>query len=647
MEKHAFQPIDELRFKRMLSARLSPDGTRAVYAIKENDLEKENSFTHLWMIHLGTRQTRQLTRGETTNHSPEWSPDGKQIAFLSNRSGKTQIHLLPVEGGESLQFTRLPQGVGDGPHWSPDGTAIAFTAGPGGEPADLSKPYRITRAVYRYDGIGYLDPAVQNVYVQRLNETEPQQLTDHRFLAHALRWSPGGSRILYIAAQDPDRFDLFGAAIHAVDLHKQDKQLLNQNWGWITAGEWTRDGKEIVFSGMPLGKAMGAKADLWLLDLNSGDKRLLTGSLQTGYAYGFGPYQLLDDTAVLGTVPFHGMDELYRIPLDGGAAQKVMTGERGVQLQDIRGNQVLFIQSTPENPGELGVHNLASGEEQIVTAVNSDWLQEINLPRVETLHFINPDGLEIEGWLMLPAEGQPPYPTILYNHGGPHGAYGYSFRPDFLILTGAGYAVLYINPHGSVGYGDAFSAGLSGQWGLKDYPDLMAGVDYVIQKGWSDPDRLGVCGLSYGGYLTTYIVGQTRRFKAAVAENPITDLVSRYGTADMGPWGSLGELGGKPHEIPEVYRVSSPITFAHLCTTPTLLIQGENDYRCPAGQSEQFYTTLRANGCPAEMLRLPNMPHVGSISGPIPVQKAQNEALLEWMNRYIPINPDKKSTDGQ
>jgi dipeptidyl aminopeptidase/acylaminoacyl peptidase len=203
------------------------------------------------------------------------------------------------------------------------------------------------------------------------------------------------------------------------------------------------------------------------------------------------------------------------------------------------------------------------------------------------------------------------------------------------MLAGAGYAVLFTNPRGSRGYGDAFATALSGNWGVMDYKDLMAGVEYVIERGFTDPDRLGVCGLSYGGFMTCFTVGQTDRFQAAVAENPITDLVSRYGTADMGPWGSISEIGGKPHEIPEVYRRSSPITYAHRCTTPTLLIQGEADYRCPAGQSEQFYTHLKANGCITEMMRLPGMSHVGSITGPINVQKTQNEALLGWMNRYV------------
>ena len=262
-------------------------------------------------------------------------------------------------------------------------------------------------------------------------------------------------------------------------------------------------------------------------------------------------------------------------------------------------------------------------------------LPSLNFRRSKNCLYHTVDGTPIQGWLLLPNQGEPPYPTILYIHGGPHGWYGYQYGSDFQMLAGAGYAVLFVNPRGSTGYGDAFATALSGNWGVLDHKDLLDGVDYAIETGFADPDRLGICGLSYGGYLTTYTIGQTNRFKAAVAENPITDLVSRYGTADMGPWGSLSELGGKPHEIPDVYRRGSPITYAHNCTTPTLLIQCEQDYRCPAGQAEQFYGHLKANGCIVEMLRIPGVSHVASITGSIPVQKAQNEALLDWMQRHV------------
>jgi dipeptidyl aminopeptidase/acylaminoacyl peptidase len=223
----------------------------------------------------------------------------------------------------------------------------------------------------------------------------------------------------------------------------------------------------------------------------------------------------------------------------------------------------------------------------------------------------------------------------LYIHGGPHNAFGHIFFFEFLVLAGAGYAVLFINHRGSSGYGDRFCSQTIGNLGNLEYQDMMAAVDYVVDKGLADPDRLGCCGLSGGGHLTCWIVGHTERFKAAVAENPITNFVSFYGVSANGVRIAVDELGGHPHEIPNVYRRCSPITHAHRCTTPTLLIQGENDRNCPPEQSEQFYTALKANGCPTEMLRLPNGVHTGSLLGPPIVRRTQDEALLEWMNRYV------------
>jgi dipeptidyl aminopeptidase/acylaminoacyl peptidase len=203
------------------------------------------------------------------------------------------------------------------------------------------------------------------------------------------------------------------------------------------------------------------------------------------------------------------------------------------------------------------------------------------------------------------------------------------------MLCGAGYAVLMVNHRASTGYGDEFSTAIKGDWGNLDYTDLMAGVDYAIARGIADPERLGVCGLSGGGNLTCWTIGQTDRFKAAVPENPVTNWISFYGVSDIGPWFAVEQMGGHPHEIPEVYVRCSPITYAHRCKTPTLLIQGEHDWRCPAEQSEQFYTVLKANGCTVEMLRLPKASHAGTIVGAPINRRIHNEALLDWMDRYV------------
>jgi dipeptidyl aminopeptidase/acylaminoacyl peptidase len=254
---------------------------------------------------------------------------------------------------------------------------------------------------------------------------------------------------------------------------------------------------------------------------------------------------------------------------------------------------------------------------------------------VERLSLRGADGAAVEGWLLEPARGGKPWPTVLFIHGGPHLGFGSVFSLDAHLLAGAGFAVLMVNQRGSRGYGDEFANRIIGDLGSLDCQDLMSAVDHVVDRGVADPERLGCCGLSYGGYMACWIGGQTPRFRALAAENPITNFTSFYGTSDIGHPYCLRELGGSPVELSELYRRCSPISFAHRCSTPTLLLQHEEDYRCPASEAEQFYAALESRGCPVEMVRFPGSSHNGAISGPPPVRRAQNRALLEWMTRFL------------
>ncbi len=639
--KRNFGLLDDLRYARIGSARIAPNGQTVVCDLKRNDLENEKTSTSLWRIDLQSNELRQLTADTFNSASPAWSPDGKQIAFLSDRNGKNQIFLLPSASGEARQFTDLEQGVDGAPVWSPDGKTIAFTTPLSAEPRDPMAPYRVTRSVYRFDGIGYLDDAVQNIYVQSLAGGDPKQLTDDAHLDRTLRWSPDGSEILYLASHDPDRADLFSAKLHLVNLEGVLEEILGLDWGFIKSADWMPDGQRIVVAASTGAQPMATKDDLWIIDRDGGNIENRTRDFNRGVEVQWYPVfssgkLLKSGTSALVNVAERGSKGIYSVALSGESNQQpLLGGDRTLTLQDADATRMLFLSGDLSNPGDLHIAALDGSQERQITNFNQELINSIAFPKIENLAYETDDGAQIQGWLLIPNQGEPPYPTILYIHGGPHGWYGNQYGSDFQMLAGAGYALLFVNPRGSTGYGDEFATALSGNWGVLDHKDLLAGVDHVIDKGFADPDRLGICGLSYGGYLTCYTIGQTNRFKAAVAENPITDLVSRYGTADMGPWGSLSELGGKPHEIPDVYRRGSPVTYAHNCTTPTLLIQCEHDYRCPVGQSEQFYAHLKANDCIVEMVRIPGVSHTASITGPIPVQKAQNEALVEWMDTYI------------
>lgn len=646
--KRLIQPDDLFKMQFLQGAALSPDGTKIVYALSRYDEESDSDKVALWLINLETNELRQMTSGDHQDTNPRWSPDGKSIGFMSTRSGTPQLYILPVDGGEARQLTKLEQGVRDGPIWSPDGKTIAFTVGlPPDVAPDLSKPYRVTRTVYRFDGMGMLDPLVQNIYIMDVDGGEPRQLTDDTFLDIGLKWSPDGKQILYSAAMAVDRSDGFNPILSIVTLEGEVTRLL-EGWGSIEGGHWLPDGKHIAFVGTEAVKPVGSKNDLWVLSLSDDGKPInRTATLEVGVAGGIQPdmpafglvrsvgAEVLGDDAYI-NVQHGGEIHIYRIALFGDERYEcLINGERSCLPIDLAAEKLLFAVSTLGNPLELHISDLDGSNQTQVTHINTAFFEGIQSSEVEHLWWTSVDDVQVEGWYIKPPEGEAPYPTVLYIHGGPHSAFGNMYSFDFQMLNGAGYGVLAVNHRASLGYGDAFSTAIKGDWGNLDYHDLMTGVDFAIEQGLADPDKLGVCGISGGGNLSCWIVGQTDRFKAAIPENPVTNWLSFYGVSDLGVWFAVEELGGHPHEVPDVYVKCSPITYAHQCTTPTLLVQGENDYRCPAEQSEQFYNVLRANGCTVEMLRLPNSPHVGSIGGPPPLRRAQNEAMLEWFDRYI------------
>lgn len=623
--------------------------------ISHVDAEKEEEYVAIWLLSRETGKSRQFTAGLARDTSLQWSPDGKQIAFLSSRGDKPQIYLIPVDGGEARALTAMKQGIGSGPAWSPDGKHIAFTAGPEIDPPDQAKPYRVTRHIYRFDAVGYLDNMVQDIYLIPSEGGDPKRLTRDNCQNGMPVWSPDGHEILFSATMFPDSHRVY-PALKVVTLDGEVRDLV-KDWGDAISAAWMPDGKQVVFIGGPFGRPIGSQNDLWMVDRGGGDPACRTagftfqvgGGLQADMpVYRAFPNILVSEdgqTAYVqvqegGTVP------IYCVALNGPEYwAPVVTGERSCIPLDIDDKRLLFAVSTLDNPLDLHIAAMDGSNEQRLTNLNAELLAERDFPTVERLSFLSSDGVQVEGWIMKPCIGKAPYPTILYIHGGPHSGFGHIFSFDFQMLAGAGYAVLFINQRGSTGYGDEFSTRIIGDWGNLDYKDLMAGVDFAIAKGIADPDHLGCCGLSGGGNLTCWIVGQTDRFKAAVPENPVTNWVSMYGVGDIGPWFAPAEMGGLPHEIPEVYRRCSPITYAHRCTTPTLLIQGEHDYRCPTEQSEQFYAVLKASGCIVEMVRLPASFHAGSIRGTPVLRRVQNEALLDWMNRYL-LGAEPHKEDG-
>jgi dipeptidyl aminopeptidase/acylaminoacyl peptidase len=646
-------PEDLFSFRFVVAADISPDGTRVVYAqtrIAPGETEDDDEVEHsdLYLLAVESGEVRQLTVSHSTNSQPAISPDGSTVAFLSTRTEKPQLWLLPLDGGEPRKLTDLAQGVGGGPVWSPDGTRIAFTAGPQEEPRKPERPYRIDRTVWRFDGIGTLDDAIQDVYVLDVADAaaEPRRLTEDRFMNSQPKWDADGRSLVYVASHDPSSHELM-SRLRRVDLEGTVTDLSEPD-GLVVSHAPLSDGRVAYVVDFELDKVVGSRAPLYVLDPATGTRAQrgedieghIEGAIQPDNpAAKIGLGQLLVSEGgrdAIVPVQTGGEIALVRVALEGDESHAVVAdGTRVCVPVCTNGRKVVFAAFGFTEPGDLHVLDLETGEERRLTHVNENLLAELELPTVVPLHFPSIDGAPVEGWFLRPAGADGPLPTLLNIHGGPHAGWGAQFNFDNLMFTGAGYGVLLVNHRASTGYGDAFATAIRGDWGNLDYADLMAGVDYAIEEDLADPDRLGIFGISGGGNLTGWVIGHTDRFKAACPENPVFNWFSMYGTSDVGADFSVRELGGTPDEAEDVYRRCSPITYAHRCTTPTLFLQHENDYRCPAEQTEQFFTVLRVNGVPAEMLRFPGTPHSGSVIGPIGHRRAQNEALLDWMNRYV------------
>jgi len=648
-DKRAIQPEDLFNLRFLNGGKLSPDASQVVYAVSQINAEDDKEYVTIYLLDLERGSTKQLTNGLAKDSNPQWSPDGGSIAFVSDRAGVRQLYLLPVDGGEARQLTEAARGIGGGFAWSPDGRRIAFSAVPADEPLDLGKePYRVDRTVYRFDAIGYLDQTVQDLYVLELASGETRQLTDDRSNNVNPRWSPGGNEIMYDATMRADAARAMTPDLMTVDLGGVRKTILG-GWASIEGANFTPDGLRIVFVGRPNdGKPIGSKSDLYALDIATGDLDNRTSAWPIGVGgrlsldmptAGLSEWNTAitdDGETAITTVQEGGVNHIYRIALSGEESCQALTqGERAVFPLDLRGDQLLYASTSLNAPPDLHLAEMTAGSHRQLSGLNGDHLSTLDLPCTERLLWESVDGVEVEGWYMKPASGEAPYPTILYIHGGPHAAYGYGFHFDFQMLAGAGYGVLFLNHRASTGYGDSFSTAIKGDWGNLDYQDLMTGVDHAINLGLADAERLGVCGTSGGGNLSCWIVGQTDRFKAAIPQNPVTNWRSFYGTSDIGIYFGVEQMGGHPHEVPEVYHKCSPISYAHNCVTPTLLVQSELDWRCPAEQSEQFYTVLKANGCIVEMLRQPGGSHGASIYGAINLRRAHNDAMLDWFARYV------------
>lgn len=646
-------PQDLYRFEWIDHVRFHPAGDRVAYQVGWADAEERENRSRILVRSLGADgRPRELAPGPNDS-SPEWSPDGA-LAFLRRMGRRTQVFVLAGEGGEPTQLTSLPDGVGSF-RWSPDGSQIAFVAATLGNaegvvedprPPESERQVRrtpvarvVSRFDYKFDGRGYFDGRRHHLFVVDRSGGEARQLTAGDWDVESFSWAPTGNRLAISANAEPDGDRNLETHAYVVALDGTMRKLTDGMA--VESVEWSPDGRRIAFVA-PLSIDAGRLERGWFLDVDSGEVTCVTESWDRS----------VGDTIITDMRGGHDLPlrwsaggERLMFPTSGpgrsGIAEvaasaqvrELVGGARRIYDFDVHGDRLAFLASDPSGPGDLYVQD-GAGERRL-TQLNG-WLAERYLAKPEPITFSAPDGWQIEGWLLKPEgfDAARKHPLVLEVHGGPHGQYGWAFFHEFQVLAGMGFCVLYVNPRGSDGYGEAFRKACVRDWGGADYRDLMAAVDYALSQGFVDEARLGIGGGSYGGFMTNWAIGQSTRFGAAVAMRSISNLVSDYAQNDIVPW-SQAEMGPPPWpDLDQLWR-QSPIRYVQNVTTPLLLIHGEMDLRCPISQAEEMFGALRLLGKEVELVRFPEESHDLSRSGRPDRRVERLRRIAGWFGKYL------------
>lgn len=669
--RRSVAPGDILRVANVADARISPNGQWVVYTV--STVEGDETISTLWLTRAGVELTTNasspsmplLARGWSVSN-PRWSPDSSMIAFLGNHNDQRGIWILNPPNREPRFIAPLLSTnffityAGESLAWAPDSKRLAYVSAT--EESTLPDDPKVIDRIQYKSRTSFSDNRRTHVWITAIEKPEPRQLTSGPFYDHAITFNPRGDEIAFLSNHEADPDANNNSDIFAVDLHGELRQI-TQTKGCEYEPTWSPDGKWIAYTATKRDittiDSVAEDTHVWVMDAGGGNRRELTAEQDRRAR---SPQWSADSRDIFYTANDRGSTFIYKT-LSTREPKRVFPnavfGDRrsteisfitdgefqvtsfSVATRGAAGSYIAFTLAAPVEPSEVWITN-SSGIPGALTGALIRRLSTNNDALAASRDFIKPqelpfksfDGTQIQGWLIKPVDWREDrkYPLILSIHGGPHGMSGWAFNPTFQVYAARGYAVLYLNPRGSTGYGQKFSDGTLNEWGGGDYKDLMAGVDEALRKyPWIDQDRMGVTGGSYGGFMTNWVITQTPRFKAAVSVASVSNLISFYSTSlyqDL----IHAEFGGFPWDNYDLLWQWSPLRYVNQAQTPTLFIHGEQDNDVHITQAEEMYTALKRRGVETVLLRYPREGH-GLLEPRHRVDAL--ERTLAWFDRFL------------
>ncbi len=652
-QSEVLEPLDVFDIEYISDPRISPDGERVVYVRNFKEIMTDGNRANLWIINYDGSENLPLTTGNQNDFSPRWSPDGKRLLYLSSRTGSVQLYLRWLDSGAERQLSNLTRPPGN-IQWSPDGTQIAFNMA---VPADDDKlvqppqkpagakweepPVYIDDLQYRFDGVGYLKDEYTHIFLLSADGGHPRQLTSGEFdHSGAFDWSPDGQSIIFSANRHEDaEYEPRNSEVYEADVATGAITALTDRHGPDGNPAVSPDGDHIAYLGFDDRYQGYQVTELYLMDRDGADPRLISEELDRSVSNicwtkdGKGLYFQYTDQGQTKVAHIDLAGEVTDLADDVGGlslGRPYTSGDFSVAAD----GRFAYTQSGSDHPADLGVGRQEEKNRRL-TEVNADLFGHKQLGEVEEIWYTSSkDERPIHGWICKPPNFDPnkKYPLLLEIHGGPFSSYGPVFSTEVQLYAAAGYVVLYTNPRGSTSYGGDFGNLIHHAYPGDDYQDLMSGVDAVIDKGYVDTTQLYITGGSGGGVLTAWTIGKTDRFRAAVVAKPVINWSSFVLHADNPAFFTKYWFPGMPWEEPEHYWARSPLSLAGNVKTPTMLLTGEQDYRTPMSETEQYYTALKLNKVPSAMVRIQGAGH-GIAGKPSNLINKVNY-ILGWFEKY-------------